>query len=123
MSLDAKTMSSSNPFPLTEEQEKQLESKMVWVLGTPRSGSTWLCKELLKDKNNVIWDEPFIDEIFEIIKKTVKSKTLITDLFFDNRFKENCWLPIFRKLIISRTYFHAQNLLVHIQNDKNRGQF
>jgi len=110
MSLEGKPMSPSNFFPLTEEQEKELESKIVWVLGTPRSGSTWLCKELLKDKNNVIWDEPFIEEIFEIIKKTVKSKTRITNLFFDNKFKENCWLPIFRKLIISRTYFHSQNL-------------
>jgi len=109
MSLDAETTSSSNLFPLTEEQEKELENKMVWVLGTPRSGSTWLCRELLKHNENVIWDEPFIGKIFEVIKQTIDSKTRITNLFFHPRFKNNCWLPIFRKFIVTRAYHHSQN--------------
>ena len=110
MSLEGKPMPPSSLFPLTEEQEKLLENKMIWVLGTPRSGSTWLCKELLKHNENVIWDEPFIGKIFEEIKQTIDSKTRITNLFFHPRFKSNCWLPIFRKFIVTRAYHHSQNL-------------
>lgn len=97
-------------FPLNEEQEIKIENNLVWVLGTPRSGSTWLCRELLKDKENIIWDEPFIGKVFEFIKNTVKSKPRITGIFFGEQFKNNCWLPIFRKLIISRAFHHSQNL-------------
>lgn len=103
-------MSDENPLALSEEQEKLLEKKMVWVLGTPRSGSTWLCRELLKHEENIIWDEPYIGKIFEVIKKTIESKTRITNLFFHPRFKDNCWMPIFRKLILARSYLHSQTI-------------
>jgi len=43
---------------LSEEEEEQLERKMAWILGSGRSGSTWLGTQLLNHPENVIWDEP-----------------------------------------------------------------
>ena len=110
MLLDKEEESIQSLPPLTEEQETNLEKKLVWVLGTPRSGSTWLTMGLLDHEQNVIWNEPFIGKIFQVAKETVISKTRLKSLFFDNRFKKNCWLPILRKLLITRAYYHSQNL-------------
>ena len=51
---------------LTKEEEGILEKKMVWIFGSPRSGSTWLATQLLKNPENIVWDEPYIGVHFTI---------------------------------------------------------
>jgi len=46
--------------PLTTEEEKILEKKIMWLCAPPRSGTTWLGTQLLNHKENIIWDEPWI---------------------------------------------------------------
>lgn len=96
--------------PLTEEQENILEKKMVWVLGTASSGSTWLARKLLQHELNAVWNEPCIGRIFQYTKDFERSSSPAVEFFFANKFKNNFWLPILRKLIINRAYYQSCSL-------------
>jgi len=52
--------------PLSADQENILESKIVWIFCTPRSGSSWLAKNLLIHNDNTIWDEPLVGAHFNL---------------------------------------------------------
>jgi len=93
---------------LSEEEENILEKNVVWLLGTPRSGSTWLGTQLLRHKENIIWQEPWIGRHLNV--------NLYGDLqinegqyFFSLHHKAN-WLPALKKFILARIYSHAQEI-------------
>jgi len=92
---------------LTEEQEKTLEKKIVWVFGSPRSGTTWLGTQLLSHKKNITWHEPYIGYHLGLFKKSwYKNRK---EYFFSEYHKNN-WLPFLRKLILARTFSLSQTL-------------
>jgi len=97
---------------LTEDEEKILEKNMVWVFGSTRSGSTWLCMNLLNHRKTISWNEPDIGLHLESIRNWShdKSQRDRADYFFALRHKNNFWLPGFRKLILARTYLKAKTL-------------
>lgn len=37
---------------------------MIWILGTRRTGSTWLCLMMADIDKHIVWHEPFVGEIF-----------------------------------------------------------
>jgi len=91
---------------LTEEEENNLEKKIVWILGSPRSGTTWLARRLLRNKSNEYWDEPLIGWHLDIHRDWHTSRD---DYVFSKQHKNN-WLPAFRKLFLARAYSQAQTL-------------
>jgi len=99
---------------LTVEEEAILERNLVWVLGSPRSGTTWLATQLLS-YNTRILNEPGISEhlgvavwaITDKIVRNVDMRKKHENYFFSDSYKET-WLHFLRKLILNR--IHAQFL-------------
>ncbi len=85
---------------LPELEEAQLERKMVWILGSGRSGSTWLATQLLNNPENVIWDEPYVGGHFPMVEAWQKNRG---GTYFFSKNHEKIWKPCLRKLILQRT--------------------
>jgi len=126
--------------PLTEEQEEVLEKKISWLCAAPRSGTTWLGTRLLNYKDNIIWHEPWIGFHLGVLRggltpakdfddaspeKTTELSQIphikynferILDMqsenaeYFFSSLHKNNWLPALRKLILARTFSHAQTI-------------
>jgi len=99
------------PF-LTWEWENILEQKMVWILGSIRSGTTWLGKQLLKHEQNIIWNEPYIGlhlNAGEILSNPEHLENERPDYFFSKKFQK-IWIPAFKKFFLTRAYAHAGTL-------------
>jgi len=109
---------------LTEEEENTLEKKIVWLMGSPRSGTTWLGSQLLSHVDNYNWLEPWIG--FHIgtpitsligigVKKTPKYLSRLYDIqrsnpdYFFSPHHEFNWIPLLKKLIIGRMYSQIQS--------------
>ncbi len=105
---------------ITGEQLNELEKKLIWVFGSPRSGSTWLANDVLKYKA-LVWNEPLIGlqlgaftndpNIHLAIILGIKGPKLTRILdgknyenklkFFSKKF-EKTWKPSLRRLILER---------------------
>ncbi len=105
---------------VTDDQLNELEKKLIWIFGSPRTGSTWLANDVLKYKS-IVWDEPLLGThlgafrnnpnvhlaiVFGI--KGPKLKRVLDDdekgihhRFFSNKF-EKTWKPSLRRLILER---------------------
>jgi len=107
---------------LNEEEENTLERKMVWLFGTPRSGTTWLGGQLLVHPENIIWYEPDIGLHLAVMAETKVTKNnepkferlydeqrKRDSYFFSERHKKN-WMPVLRKLILTRAFSESQTL-------------
>ena len=90
---------------LTEEQENVLEKNMIWIFGSPRSGTTWLRKLMSANPKNLIWNEPYLGVHFRIHKNQLSRK----DYVFSQYYKDD-WLPSLRKFILSCTYSHVRTI-------------
>jgi len=101
---------------LSEEDELRFEKNIVWVTGSPRSGTTWLSSELLGAKCNFI-HEPLIGEHVVSVKRfenrplgrrfDLESKR--SGYFFAEKFSEN-WLYFLRKMMLNRFYAEYPDL-------------
>jgi len=96
--------------PLQENQEDVLETKIVWILGSIRSGSTWLASELLDHPSNIYWHEPYIGWHLDAIREWHFGSERY---FFSHHHKRN-WIPSLRKLILARTYSQANTLTKNV---------
>jgi len=103
---------------LNEKIYDEIEKKLIWIFGTPRSGSTWLGKEILKREGIKVWDEPMLGaqlgafrddpSIYWHLMKGeygVKFQRIIDQdrpgILFNFKF-ENEWKESLRNLIFSR---------------------
>jgi hypothetical protein len=50
----------SHSKDLSPQEEDAIENNMFWILGSPRSGSSWLAMQLLKHERTICWNEPLI---------------------------------------------------------------
>ncbi len=89
---------------LTKERESKLEENIVWLFGSPRSGTTWLANQL-KSGKVLTMDEPRIGRF--IFPTALELKDDRKDYFFCNEYKKT-WSYFLRKLILNRIYsqFH-----------------
>lgn len=92
---------------LSDDDENRLESNLIWIFGTYRSGTTWLAKELLSYKTSV-WDEPGIGWHLGMFSKTpglrsIDKNQARKNYFFNHSYKSS-WLFYLRKLILLRIY-------------------
>lgn len=109
---------------LTASEEESLEAKLVWVTGSPRSGSTWLTHRLLKHPENILWNEPLIghhlgsltiqqDALVLQQKRAIDLDVHTADYFFSEQHKNN-WLPALRTLILARAYSLARSVTKNV---------
>ena len=103
-----------NNLELTESEEDILEKNIVWILGSPRSGTTWLANEL-KDCGAIHFEEPLIglhlgfleNKGGNFIRRFDKANDR-KHYFFSNEF-EFVWKKYLRKLILNRIYAQFPN--------------
>jgi len=105
---------------LTKQEEDNLEKNIIWIYGSPRSGTTWLALRLLNHPKNVIWNEPLIGfHLGALVGKKDFEKGYSFarasdneggrgDYFFCKTQHVNNWLPELRTLLLKRTYSQAQ---------------
>jgi len=105
------------PKELSSEQELILEKNMVWVFGSPRSGTSWLALELLSHKTCFI-DHPHIIEhlgtphigIMDLaIQRWIDNCKNNPGYFFSDRFKKT-WNYYLRKLILNRIFAQINSI-------------
>jgi hypothetical protein len=98
-------------------RHRDLESRLVWILGSPRSGSTWLLNLLAADSRVVTIDEPGIGVHLGVtisgivglrpMKVTAEHSRIndfraeARDYFFSDRYQQ-VWHPLLRDLILGR---------------------
>jgi hypothetical protein len=56
---------------MNAEDYDRFERKITWIFGTPRSGSTWLAREILKRKETATWNEPLIGAHLGVLRQHV----------------------------------------------------
>ncbi len=99
------------PFDsLTGEEENALERKIVWVFGSPRSGSTWLTAGLLNHEQNIMWDEPFVGYHIMHLYGLHENRS---DFFYSTTHRYS-WQQLLRKMILSRAYSQARTLAKNV---------
>lgn len=117
--LEEKTQESENYFfaktQLSEREEFLFEKNLVWIFGTPRSGTTWLAGDLLSHNTHFI-NEPKISRHLDFsfdMGGTYFSfweyHQRRNDYIFSNRHK-NTWKFYLRKLILNEFYANVQDL-------------
>lgn len=107
---------------LTPIQENQLEKRIIWIFGAPRSGTTWLGPRLLEHPPNIVWNEPWIgfhiagittredlDGDRPIFERLLDTRANEHRYFFSSNYR-NIWLPALRKFILTRAYAHVQTV-------------
>ena len=107
---------------LSESKEKKFEEKLVWITCSVRSGSTWLTTQLLNHPENIIWDEPYVVNHFAMVRAWESRRS---HLDFFSKAHKNIWAPLFKKLILNRTYSHTQtykkNVIIKDPNVGGKG--
>lgn len=98
---------------LREENENVLEKKIAWLIGSPRSGTSWLGTRLLRHPDNVIWNEPLIYFHLKLPAHRIGIDTQKDAYFLSPRHRES-WLPAFKRLILVRAYSEAKTLTKNI---------
>ena len=107
---------SENSLELSESDEDVLENNIIWILGSPKSGTTWLADEL-KDCGAIHFEEPLIglhlgfleNKGLNFIRRFDKASER-KHYFFSNDF-EFVWKKYLRKLILNRIYAQFPNCL------------
>jgi len=97
----------SRDSELSVEQELMLENNLVWIFGSPRSGTTWFGTKLLSHKTHVM-DEPKIGFHLKKLPKYTfmhkkNSSNKQKNYFFSSEYKI-VWKFYLRKLILNRIY-------------------
>jgi len=105
---------STKPAHLTTEQELIFEKNLVWVLSSPRSGTTWLVKELLRYQTFAL-DEPYLGLHLASLGAITGNHEMSEqhknrpDYFFSKDY-ETTWKFYLRKLILNRIFSQFKDL-------------
>jgi len=104
------------PKELSSEQELILEKNLVWVIGTARSGTTWLGTQLLSHGTYTIDESQIgrhLGSIWQIHDKKIyrdfDNFKNSHDYFFSLTFQDT-WKYYLKKLILNRIYTQFQDL-------------
>lgn len=116
--------------PLSNDEELEIEKKIVWLYAPPRSGTTWLGSRLLNHPSNIIWNEPWIGLHLGLLRgalmpaqdfdnkkykfeRVIDQQSVNGDYFFSPHHKNN-WLPSIRTLLLTRTFSQVQTFTKNI---------
>ena len=90
---------------LKKDEGDILEKNMIWIFGSPRSGTTWLRKLMSGNPENIIWNEPYLGYHLQLLQ----NQQYRDDYVFSEYYKKN-WLPDLRNFILSCTYSHSRKI-------------
>ena len=120
--------------PFLSMGRRRLERKLVWLIGSPRSGSTWLYRLLCSPPTVVGIHEPLIGAHLGLLASatadvpTVRfsDRPRLVDLrgeddeYFFSRSQAEAWMPQLRHMVLSRFSGHipraARRCVVHEPN-------
>jgi len=99
------------PSELTIQQEEKVERNLVWVLGSPRGGTTWVGTQLLSYNTNIIDEFSIALHIGALIDTKQDQSSRYIDFrqkdnhfyVFAKQYKE-IWQYYLRKLILNRIF-------------------
>jgi len=99
------------PRELSEEEEDRVEKNIVWVLGSPRGGTTWVGTQLLSYNTNII-DEfsisPHIGSLFNTRQgqssRYIDFKQKDSQFYIFAKQYTEIWSYYLRKLILNRIF-------------------
>lgn len=75
-------------------------SKMVWIFGSGRSGSTWLRSMMAEMKGHAVWEEPMVGELFGgFYKKAQKGHKVSANYIMGDPTREG-WLRSIRRFVV-----------------------
>lgn len=105
---------------LTEKEEEILEKNLVWIFGSPRSGTSWLAKQLLSHNTRTI-DEPLIGRHLgdfpyrpvDAIIRDFDLRKYDVNYFFAKQYSKT-WKKYLRKLILQRIYAQIQDIRITV---------
>jgi len=92
---------------LSNAEADSLEQQICWILGSGRSGSTWLGTQLLKTNETLIWDEPYVGASFPMVEQWQKNRG--SNYFFSPK-SQKSWKPLLKKLILNRVFYEFQTI-------------
>lgn len=103
----------SRPTELSVDQELMLERNLVWILASPRSGTSWLAR-LLAHKTHVMIEPEIGFHLRKLpwesfIDKKGESSDLKNNYFFSENYKA-VWKYYLRKLILNRIYSQFRDI-------------
>jgi LPS sulfotransferase NodH len=73
---------------------------IVWILGSPRTGSTWLGRILGEPEGRVLWREPFFGVVLSSRNNLANKKYINSDRFLLGEPHKNVWLRSMRRLFL-----------------------
>lgn len=73
---------------------------IIWILGSPRTGSTWLSRILRRLHGHILWDEPFYGVFLAFRDNLANSGRSDYKNFILNDGYREVWLPHLRKLFL-----------------------
>ena len=107
------------PDKLSLEDESTLEKNLVWIFGSPRSGTTWTSSKLLSHKT-LRWEEPLLGshiadsrELGQSFISRIEEHSHREHYFFCQK-HQDIWQYYLRKLILHRIYAQFKDLTTKI---------
>lgn len=72
---------------------------IIWILGTGRTGSTWLAKMMRNLENHVVWEEPRVGEVFGEYMDRHGPRTATKANILSSHYR-NAWLGSIRSFVL-----------------------
>lgn len=98
-----------NFLEMNQDEEKELEENLVWILASPRSGTTWLSKNLLSYNTHILNEFNITKHLGTGATFMGNKKTFMNiqgkrrDYIFSLEYKDT-WVYYLRKLVVNRIY-------------------
>lgn len=73
---------------------------IIWILGSPRTGSTWLSRILRRLDDHILWDEPFYGVVLGFRENLANSGRVDRKDFILNEAYKDAWLRSLRDLFL-----------------------
>src|SRR5829696_7324176 len=74
--------------------------KMVWILGSPRTGSTWLSEILGEPRGHALWKEPFFGVVLNFRNNLAHRGYINSKQFLLGEPYRDVWIASMRKLFL-----------------------
>ncbi len=93
-----------------EGTERVDPGKIVWILGAPRTGSTWLGRMLSHPKGRHLWREPLLGRVLGLRSSIVNQGYLTNERFVLGDSHKDIWLSHYRRMLLEVTSTHLPEI-------------
>lgn len=85
-------------------------AKIVWILGSPRTGSTWLGRMLSHPGGRHLWREPLLGRVLGLRSDIVNQGYLANERFVLGDPHKDVWLPHYRRVLLEVASVHLPEI-------------